>query len=270
MQIIGGVQGGVTYDPSKGPNTFSTGVAARGGVVILHNLSPYELKLTFGGDQTRTALLFAWQPRKFDFCGRATENIHYEVLQGVGQQTNVTNAPSSILWGEAYAPGETVPDSMPNYDRLSNVGNASLAVSATQSISNIGNPPGQPMVTSNPNDESTANTTVEMYNDGSMNWLIKSIGVLLNVLSVIRGSDTVAAQVVLGDSANPGMLVMHGTADNASQAGQANTASLATTALQLRVYDGGLGTINNISAYEGQVDPSTYLTPNIGDLWFQG
>lgn len=264
MQIIGGTQN----DPSKGPGDIPTGIAARGGIIILHNLSPFELKITFNNDPTRTALLFAWQPRKFDFCGKRTETLHYEILSGVSQNVSQQNTPSSVLWGESYAPGEPVPDSMPNYDRLSNVGNPTLAISSTPAISNNGNPPGYPMVQAQPNDQTSPD--VNWNNDGSITWLIKSIGLLLNVLQVIRGTDTVAAQITLGDSQNPGMLVMHGQADSASTAGQANTATVASTSTQFRVYDNGLGTVRDVAGYEGPTDPSTYLTPSIGDIWYQG
>lgn len=264
MQLIGGAQ----YDPGKGPGKFPTGIAARGGMVILHNMSPYELLLTFNEDRTRTALLMAWQPRKFDFCGKQTDSVSYQLLPGIGQPAIQQNAiPSSVLWGEAYMPGEPVPDSMPNYDRLSNVGNPSLAIT-TPSINNQGNPPGYPIIQATPSDET--GQTITVNNDGSIQWLIRSVNVLLNMLTTIRGSATAHGQIILGDAQDPSMLVMHGQADNAAQAGQANTANTAQVAKQVQTYDGSLGNLITVTEYEGTVDPSTYLTPSVGDRWYQG
>ena len=36
---------------------------------------------------------------------------------------------------------------------------------------------------------------------------------------------------------------------------------------KIAVYDGGLGTLRTVQVFEGATDPSTYLTPNEGDLW---
>lgn len=260
MQLIG------RLDPSLGPNSFSTGIAARGGKVILHNLSPYELILTFGNDQTRQATLFAWQPREFDFCGRQTDEIAYSVLMA---PTNQIDAPSTILIGEAYAPGEPTPKSHPNYDRLSNVGNQSLPTASSPGIVNDGQPPNQRIIESTPNDQTTS--AIDATNDGSMQWNILSAGQQMQVLQVIRGNTgTVKATITLGDANDPTLLVMHGQADNASTAGLATNAVSANTSKQVSVYDGGVTNINQITQYEGTLDPQTYLTPNVGDIWFEG
>lgn len=121
MQVIGGL----TYNPGNGNGTFSAGVATQGGVVILHNLSPYDVLLTFNNDPTRQGLLHAWQPRKFDFCGVQTLTIGYSV-QNAPSQSIINASPSSYIWGESFSVGETIPESLPNYDRLSNLGNSAV------------------------------------------------------------------------------------------------------------------------------------------------
>lgn len=216
MQIIGGPGSNSTNaDPSQGPGSFPTGVAARGGVVILHNLSPYELQIVFNNDQTRTAIMFAWQQRKFDFCGRQTDTISYQVLF---QQQDTTSAPSSVIFGEAFTPGEPVPESLPNYDRLSNVGNTVTTAGSSQSLNNTGNPPGTAVYSVQPNDQSV-DAEVE-YNDGSGSRSILSAGSQRSIWSFTRGSATAHAVCVFGDTNDKTAFtfygVFHGTADAAN------------------------------------------------------
>lgn len=125
--------GGPTYDPSKGPGNFIAGSAVPGGVVILHNMSPYDLKIVFGGDPTRNSIIHAWQPRKYDFCGILTTTIAYSVYYTPPAQV-ISAAPSSYLYGESFAPGEPIPESLPNYDRVSNIGNNVQVNSATNTL----------------------------------------------------------------------------------------------------------------------------------------
>lgn len=266
MQIIGQV------DPSLGANSFQCGIATNGGKVVLHNLSAFDLLLTFGPDVTRQAALFAWQQREFDFCGVATPYISYGPMPGVGGApilpTNPGAAPSTFIIGEAYAPGELVPVSYPNYDRLSNLGNSQLPNITANSINNTGLPPFSPLIASTPNDQ--GEPSLNFTNDGSGQWEVLSAGVLRNVLSILRGTLSVEAQVVIGDPSDPTMLVMHGTADSAAQAGQATTAVTAQFAGQVNMLDGGPSTTNSVTSYEGTVDPQTYAAPNLGDLWYDG
>lgn len=260
MQLIGQV------DPSNVANkSFETGVAARGGKVILHNLSAYDLKLTFGGNPSRTALLMGWQQRLFDFCKVQTDSIEWEIINS---SPNQIDSPSTILIGEAYAPGEVVPISYPNYDRLSNVGNQSLPTSSTQAIKNDGSAPNSQIIESTPNDQNAS--SVDITNDGSALWQVLSAGILKQFLQIIRGSNTQDAVMVLGDPNYPTLLVVHGVCDSASNSGHANTADSAYTTNTLTVYDNGTATTRNVSWYEGITDPSTYLTPNEGDFWAEG
>lgn len=129
MQIIGGP----SHNPAIGPSVFSTGSATAGGVVILHNMSPYDLLLTFGGDATRQAIIHAWQPRKFDFCGILTVNIGYSIYFSPPLQV-IQAAPSSYLYGESFMPGEPIPESLPNYDRVSSIGNTVQTMTSQQVI----------------------------------------------------------------------------------------------------------------------------------------
>lgn len=129
MQIIGGP----SHNPAIGPSVFSAGSATAGGVVILHNMSPYDLLLTFGGDATRQAIIHAWQPRKFDFCGILTVNIGYSIYFSPPLQV-IQAAPSSYLYGESFMPGEPIPESLPNYDRVSSIGNTVQTMTSQQVI----------------------------------------------------------------------------------------------------------------------------------------
>lgn len=129
MQIIGGP----SHNPAIGPSVFSTGSATAGGVVILHNMSPYDLLLTFGGDATRQAIIHAWQPRKFDFCGILTVNIGYSIYFSPPLQV-IQAAPSSYLYGESFMAGEPIPESLPNYDRVSSIGNTVQTMTSQQVI----------------------------------------------------------------------------------------------------------------------------------------
>lgn len=259
MQVVGG------KDTRLGPDAFATGIAVNGGVVILHNLSPYELRIRLDDDPTREGLLFGWQPRKFDFCGRRTQKISYEYLNA--GQVIPQNSPSYTVWGEAFAPGEPIPESMPNYDRLSNIGNQ-VAVSSTPSIDNEGLPPGTPLIKSVPT--GAAQPSLQFTNDGNGQWTVVSINALLNFLTIINGDAAHEATIAIGDAADVGMLVMHGTADKAVQAGQATSAVTAQEAKTLDVFDGSMTTVRAVNRYAGTVDPTTYTTPSIGDIWYQG
>lgn len=262
MQLIG------RLDPGLGANSFDTGPAARGGKVILHNLSPYDLILTFNYDLTRQAILAAWQPREFDFCGTFTNIISYDHLQAGTAALNPQATPSTLVIGEAYAEGEPVPKSHPNYDRLSNVGNTTMPAQFTQSVSNTNNPSYSPFIDSTP--AGWPQPAVDLTNDGSGNWVVFSNGLYRTFLSIIQGTATSEAQVAIGDANDPAAFVFHGTADNATQAGQAQTAVSAIQARQITCYDGGLGTVRQVTEYEGATDPTTYATPNEGDRWYAG
>lgn len=259
MQVIG------QLNVALGADSFATGIAARGGVVILHNLSPYELQLEFNHSAERTALLFAWQQRKFDFCGKQTDTISYSILTPLSSQIN---PPSTIIIGEAYAPGEPVPESLPNYDRLSNVGNQTLPTASTPALVNDGNAPNTEIIEATPSDQQASSW--DFNNDGSGFLQVLSSGVLRNVLAIIRGNLTQEAQVTFGDPNDITMTTIHGTCDNAATAGQASSAVSAISALQVQMYDGGLGTVRTVNMYEGPTDPQTYITPNEGDFWFDG
>ena len=208
MQLIGGPNGNSTScDPSQGPGTFNTGVAARGGVIILHNLSPYELLITFNNDPTRSMPIFAWQQRKIDFCGKQTDTISYSTLF---EQGGTSNTPSSVIFGEAYAPGEPVPDSLPNYDRLSNVGNTVSTTGSSQSLNNTGNPPGTLVYSTEPNDQTVA--AEQEYNDGSGTRQILSAGSQRSIWNFTRGSSTAKASVVFGDTGDRSIFTFNGNA----------------------------------------------------------
>lgn len=260
MQIIG------QLDPSLGPNSFPTGSAARGGVVILHNLSQYDLRLIFNNQPERSALLFGWQQRQFDFCGAQTNDISYQILPHASTQIN---PPSTIIIGEAYAPGEPVPVSLPNYDRFSNVGNQTLPTASSPAIINDGNSPNTEIIESTPIDQTVS--SFDLTNDGSGVWQVLSAGAVRNVISVMRGNAIGnPAVITIGDENDPTLLTMHGTADSAATSGQAQTAITAISSLQVTMFDGSQSVTNNVNCYEGLTDPSTYIIPNEGDLWFDG
>lgn len=209
MQIIGGQ----SNDPSQngGVGSFSAGVAAAGGQVILHNLSTYDVLLTFGtqGDMQRQAILHAWQQRQFDFCGKATPLIYYSVPIPPSAALTST-APSSFIWGEAFAPGEVPPLSLPNYDRLSNVGNTVTTQGGSANVKNDNNAPGTTIIEATPSDQ--GQSSLNLANDGSGIWKILSAGVLRIFMSLVRGNATsVKAALQIGDSGDTSILTLFAT-----------------------------------------------------------
>lgn len=212
MQPIGGV------DPQaaapQGTNFIETGQAATGGKVVLHNLSPVELLLTFGedpNDPNRKAFLLAWQPREFDFCGKYTPKIWYEVYTvGGAGATPPTDYPSSWFFGEAYAPGENPPTSHPNYDRLSNVGNSVTTTGSSGTMKNDNNSPGTQIIEATPSDQTSS--SLALNNDGSGTWQVLSANALKVVLQVTRGNNTTTKAVItLGDSSDTSITTFYGT-----------------------------------------------------------
>lgn len=152
--------------------------------------------------------------------------------------------------------------------RQANIGNASVAVSSTPQLITIGNPPQTLVIQIAV--AGLGQDTLDLFNDGSLNYVVMDANALHNILNVIAGTQTQNAQVVIGDPANPAMVTIHGTADNATQAGQAQTAAQAQTSRQITVYDGSVTNLINITEYQNTTDPSTYIVPNIGDRWYAG
>lgn len=206
MQIIGGQQ----YDPSQGDNAFSTGPASAGGKIILHNISPYDLILTFNDDPSRQAILHAWQPRIFDFCGKKTLDVCYTAAYQPTADV-IANAPKPMfIWGEAYAKGEKTPESLPNYDRLSNVGNTVTTQGGSANVKNDGNTPGTQVIETTPSDQTQS--AIIINNDGSALWQILSANVLRTVLSIIRGNNgATKAQVQFGDAGDTSIATLYAT-----------------------------------------------------------
>lgn len=119
MQLIGPIDPRTI--PPNGSISMSTGIAARGGYVILHNLSPFDMQIQFDNDITRQSVLFCWMPRGYNFKGRQTDIIVFSLMPI--QCTGQTNAPMFQVFGEAFAYGEPVVSVLPQYVRLQDVGN---------------------------------------------------------------------------------------------------------------------------------------------------
>lgn len=209
MQIIGGV----ASDPSQngGHGSFPAGVATPGGQVILHNLSTFDVLLTFGTqyDMQRQAILHAWQQRQFDFCGKATPTIYFDVPIQPSAALTAT-APSSFIWGEAYAPGEVLPISLPNYDRLSNVGNTVTTQGGSANVKNDNNSPGTLFIEATPSDQ--GQSSISINNDASGFWQILSANVLRTIFHFVRGNNlTTKAVLQVGDSGDTSILTLYGT-----------------------------------------------------------
>lgn len=209
MQIIGGQ----SNDPSQngGAGSFSAGVAAAGGQVILHNLSTYDVLLTFGtqGDMQRQAILHAWQQRQFDFCGKATPLIYYSVPIPPSAALTAT-APSSFIWGEAYAPGEVLPISLPNYDRLSNVGNTVTTQGGSANVKNDNNSPGTLFIEATPSDQ--GQSSISINNDASGFMQILSAGILRTIFNFVRGNAGATKAVLqIGDSGDTSIMTLYAT-----------------------------------------------------------
>lgn len=100
--------GGMNYNPANGPFDLPTTVASRGGKVILHNRSPYDLNFTFNHDVTRNGILLAWNSVEFDFAGKQTDTINISVF-ATPSASYIAAAPSSYVVGECYAPGQPLP-----------------------------------------------------------------------------------------------------------------------------------------------------------------
>lgn len=125
--------GGSAYNPASGPNSFSSGPAAAGGVVVLHNFSPYDLSIEFNNDAVRQGFLPAWTYRTYDFKGAQTSTISYSIYYSPSLDI-VNAAPSSYVYGESFAPGEEVPSPVINYNRVANIGNGIQLTSATDTF----------------------------------------------------------------------------------------------------------------------------------------
>lgn len=253
-----GVVGGV-IDVTKLPGSR--------GRLVLYNDSAVSIQILVSN---KTKRILAGMVDDFDLMDVTVPITGVQWQQDV-VLSNAGQAPLSVVAVDGYTPDEkltmTLPMAIP---RLANVGNTVPITGNAQVLFNDGQPPSTLFIESTPIDQ-PATSAVQWFNDGSLLARILSAGVERNAIQIIRGDfGTTEAQIIIGDAADPTMTTIHGTADNATQAGQANTAITAQQANTVSMFDGGLATINSVQCSEGTVDPSTYYVPSFGDLWFDG
>lgn len=153
--------------------------------------------------------------------------------------------------------------------RQANVGNQQgLTVSNTPSIINNNNPAGSTIIETQPDDQTSA--AILATNDGALLWQLLSQNQQLNILNFVRGSQNTKANVTIGDQTDPSILTVHGTADNAAQAGQAQSAVTANQAQNILMNDGSLSNQISVPVYSNTTDPSTYTVPPVGAIWYEG
>lgn len=185
--------------------------------------------------------------------------------------SNAGQAPISVVSIDGYTPDEPINMRLPMaIPRLANVGNTVPVTGNAQVLFNDGNPPETLFVEATPLDQPGV-SSIEWFNTGDLLIKLLSAGNQRTAIQLIRGDFGVTpAQIIIGDPADITLATFHGTADNATQAGQAQTAITAQIAQTVQMFDGGLSTVNSVNQYEGPVDPSTYLVPSFGDLWYEG
>lgn len=257
--IFADSQGGGVIDISKLPGNR--------GKLVIYNDSAVSIQL-YTGNHTKRVL--AGMVDGFDLMAilEPIDTLRWRqdvILSNAGQ------APLSVIAIDGYTPDENVGMRLPMaIPRLANVGNTVPVTGNAQVLFNDGQPPATLFVEATPLDQ-VSTSAVQWFNDGSMLLKILSAGAQRTAIQVIRGDfGTTAAQIIFGDPTDNTITILHGTADNATQAGQAQTAITAQQANTVLMFDGGLSVINSVACYEGTVDPSTYVVPNFGDLWFDG
>lgn len=255
------------FTDNNGGGTISVGgLPANLGKLVVYNDSAVTIQLICGG---RTKRILAGMVDGFDLMnlGVPVDTVRWKqdiILSNSGQ------APISVVLIDGYTPDEPVQMRLPMaIPRLANVGNTVPVTGESSVLINDGNPPGTQVIEMTPADQPGV-SAMQWFNDGSLIVQLLNAGSQMTAIQLIRGSATQDAQIILGDPSQTGVLVMHGTADFATQAGQAQTAVQAQVANTIQMYDGGVSTINSVTSYEGTVDPSTYLVPSYGDLWYEG
>lgn len=252
-------QGGGPIDISKLPNNK--------GKLVIYNDSAVSIQIICGNHIKR---ILAGMVDGFDLMMVEVpiDGVRWKqdlILSNAGQ------APVSTVSIDGYTPEETVGMRLPMaIPRLANVGNTVPVTGNAQVLFNDGNPPATLFLEATPADQPGI-SAVQWFNDGSLLIQLLSAGIQRDAIQLIRGDFGVTkAQIIIGDP-NDGTLVMvHGTVDTATQAGQAQSAVTAQQANTVLMFDGGLATVNSVTSYEGTVDPSTYLVPSFGDIWYEG
>lgn len=215
MRPVGFVNGAPAFDPSTGPGNFDTGQAQMGGVLVLHNVSPWDLFVWFDDEIQAQYTLSAWRPRKFDFCGHQRKTVHYKAMYtppvGVTQ-----NTPVSYIWGESYPAGEPVPDLGTADPRLANVGNTVSTSGSSNTLKNDGNVPPTVIIEATPSDQTAS--AVLWNNDASGYEHVLSAAVQRTVRSTTRGSNTTTKAVIqFGDSGDTSITTFYGVMGAGSQ-----------------------------------------------------
>lgn len=105
-----------TFDPAiSDSGDVITGLQGR-GTVIIHNLSPWDLR--FSDDYGNSRLAFAYTAAPFEICN-TTPVLHWTRMQSVMS----INVPTSICYLEAYEPAEKIIGTYPTgYTRAAAVG----------------------------------------------------------------------------------------------------------------------------------------------------
>lgn len=145
-------------DPSNAPSgIIASGLVNACGTIVLHNESPYNLILRFAdGSEDRLA---AWTIDIFE-PRIPTPQIMYRY----SELLNSADAPSSLVYGVMYEPGERVPGTYPvSLQRQTNIGNALITNEALR-IVNLLNPEQTRLVFGQV--EGTPQS-IQLYNDGS-------------------------------------------------------------------------------------------------------
>ncbi len=181
------------------------------GALVLYNQSPLELNVSYGGGITIPP-----------FVGDAVylNNSNYSGTITITPTaiSSANNAPSSIITGYTFAPGEPIHGTFPvSLGQLVNVGNGSLPVTSAQAVINDGNAAGTTVVEATQVGQSSSS----LFADNSGDFFVKplSAGTLLEAIYVTAGNATNKASGVFGDVNNPGLWLFHGTADQVPAAG---------------------------------------------------
>lgn len=193
--------------------TVSAGSAGTVGAVVLYNESPNLVRVTWAGS---SRWLPAWSGDVF-YVNQAPGFTGSFVLTAQSI-SSASNAPSTVIVGIAYAPGEPIPGTYPvALMRQTNVGNSTLPTTAAQSVINDGNAAGATVVEATQSGQTTSSLNLE--NNGAALLAPVSNGVLLSALVVTPGDASTAATGSFGDSANPTNWALHGVADQVPPAG---------------------------------------------------
>lgn len=237
----------------------SAGSRSTVGAVVLFNESNTLIRVAWGGS---AQWLPAWTGEVFymnqdpGFTGTFT--LVASTISSSG------SAPSNIVAGQIYAPGEHVPGTYPvALVRQTNIGNGSLPVSQVQTVINDGSAAGTSVVEATQFGQATS--SLSLKNDGTALLAPVSNGALLDVLQVTPGGAAAAATGSFGDAANPGNWALHGVADEVPASGvQAGTLGAGVAVPAANVQAGTLG--SGVALTKISSDGGTINSDGFGNL----